>query len=72
MFVPSREGGCLTGVSESLLWNRLVKSMAKGHWVSTRGVSGVSKAIYGSSIGKIGQCIIVNMPILSEMLIGLT
>ena len=29
VFVPSRKGGCLTGVFESLLWNRLVKLMAK-------------------------------------------
>ena len=35
-------------------------------------ISGVLKTIYEGFIGKIGKCIIVNMFISSEMLIGLT
>ena len=66
--VPPREGGCWTGIFESLiicsLWNRVVKLMAK--------FQGVPKAIYGGSIGKIGKCILVDMQIFPEMLIGLT
>ena len=42
-FVLPSEGGCLTGVFESLiictLWNWVVNLMAKWHWASTRGVS---------------------------------
>ena len=38
----------------------------------TGGFKGSPVAIYDGSIGKIDQCIIVNMPISSEMLIGLT
>ena len=42
-FVLPSEGGCLTGVFESLiictLWNWVVNLMAKWHWASARGVS---------------------------------
>ena len=50
-FVPPREGGCSTSISESLvicgLWNRVVKLMAKWHRVSTGGVSGGAKSHLG-------------------------
>ena len=75
-FVPPSEGGCLTRAFEPLivcsLCNRVVKLMAKWHRASTRGFQGIPTAIYNCSIGKIGKCIIVNMPISSEMLFGLT
>ena len=45
--------------------------MAKHHWVSTWGFQRVSTAIYDGSIGKVCQRVTVNMPISSEMLIGL-
>ena len=45
--MPPREGGCSTGIFESLiicsLWNRVVKLMAKWHQASTGGVSGGPK-----------------------------
>ena len=51
VFVPPREGGCLTGVFESLIvWNRVVKLMAMWHRDSNGGVQGVPKAIYEGSI----------------------
>ena len=60
----------MTGVFESLiicsLWNRVVKLMGKWQWTSTWGFQGIPTAIYYSSIGKIGQCIIVNMQYLSK------
>ena len=47
-FMPSREGGCSTGIFESLiicsLWNRVVKLMTKWHRASTGGVSGGPKS----------------------------
>ena len=50
-FVPPREGGCWTGIFESLiicsLWNRVVKLMAKWHRASTGGVSGGPKSHLG-------------------------
>ena len=66
-----REGGCSTGVFESVilcsLWNQVVNSMT--NWQL---VQGVPKAVYEGSMGKIGMCIIVNVLISSEMLIDLT
>ena len=47
-FVPPREGGCWTGIFESLiicsLWNRVVKLMAKWQRTSTGRVSGGPKS----------------------------
>ena len=54
------------------LWNRVIKLMSKWHWTSTRVFEGFATAIYDDSMGKIGQCIIVDTPISSDMLIGLT
>ena len=73
--MPSREGGCSTGVFESLiicnLWNRVVKLMAKWHRASTGEVSGGPKSHLWGSIGKIGKSILVKIQMSSEMLIGL-
>ena len=75
-FVPPSKGGCLTRAFEPLivcsLCNRVVKLMAKWHRASTRGFQGIPTAIYNCSIGKTGTCIIVNMPISSDMFFGLT
>ena len=49
------------------LWNQVVKLMTNCYRAQ-----GVPKAVYEGSIGKIGMCIIVNVLISSEMLIGLT
>ena len=46
--------------------------MAKWHRAPQGEFQGVSKIIYGGYIGKICNCILVNMQISSEMLIGLT
>ena len=74
--MPPSEGGCLTRALEPLivgsLCNRVVNLMAKWHRTSIREFQGIPAAIYNCSIGKIGKCIIVNMPISSEMLFGLT
>ena len=46
--------------------------MAEWHRASAEGFHGFPTAIYDGPVGKNGKCIILNMPISSEMLIDLT